>query len=138
MELELNEYDRRPFTVIAVEVTLSNIEQVAEWCNGTLDTESTKLQGMNTTIDLPVIRLKGQGRDKERTFTVMVGCYVVNHKGNFRMYKPTQFREMFIAKKKPVTRSFEVKREDLERASAQTGIPIFQAEPDGITAKPVD
>lgn len=130
MELELKEYDRRPFTVQAVEVTLTNIEQVAAWCKGTLSTVQTKLQGMNTHIDLPVIHLQGQGRDKDRVFTAMIGCFVVDHRGSFRMYKPAQFREMFVEKKPPVMRSFEVKREDLERAPIQTGIPIYEARSD--------
>lgn len=101
-ELELEEYDRKPFSVTAVEVTLGNIEQVAEWCKGTLDTQDTKMMG--TTVKLPVIKLKGQGKDKDRVFTANIGCFVVDHKGSFRMYKPAQFHQMFNKKRQPVTR----------------------------------
>ncbi len=127
MELQLKEYDRRPFGVTAVEVTLTNIEQVADWCKGKLDKETTRLQGMNTNIELPVIRLKGVGRDKERTFTAMVGCFVVNHKGNFRVYKPAQFREMFVEKKKPNYRAINTPDMAVTHTEVDGHTPTFTA-----------
>jgi hypothetical protein len=150
-DLDIKEYDRRPFQVAAVEVTLENIAAVAEWCKGTIETQNVKMLG--TTVKLPVIKLQGQGKDRERTFTVSVGCFVVDHKGNFRMYKPAQFHQMFIAKRptvyrnepgsnaeakeffekaKPTTRSFTVPREDVEQACLSTGIPIFKTHPVGM------
>lgn len=91
--METKLFTRKPFAVNAVQVTLQNIQEVAEWCNGTIEYRQTKM--MNTTIDLPFIVLKGlsntRGQDPEAAF----GHWVVELKGKFRTYKPQQFDSTF-------------------------------------------
>jgi hypothetical protein len=91
--METKLFTRKPFAVNAVQVTLQNIQEVAEWCNGTIEYRQTKM--MNTTIDLPFIVLKGlsntRGQDPEAAF----GHWVVELKGKFRTYKPQQFETTF-------------------------------------------
>lgn len=91
--METKQYTRKPFPVAAVQVTLQNIEEVAEWCKGTIEQVPTKMMG--TTTDLPVIRLKGQGENRGKDFVAALGCWVVELKGSFRSYKPAQFEASF-------------------------------------------
>jgi hypothetical protein len=100
LELDLQEYDRVAFSVKAVEVTFANIYKVAEWCGGEIETQTTRLLGTDT--ELPVIRIKGsQGDNQGRDFIATLGCYVVELKGNYRVYKSTQFFKAFEKKEKP-------------------------------------
>lgn len=91
--MEIKQFNRITFPVNAVQVTLQNIEEVAEWCKGTIEQRPTKMMG--TTTDLPVIRLKGQGNNRGQEFEAALGCWVVELKGSFRSYKPAQFDASF-------------------------------------------
>lgn len=91
--METRQYTRKPFPVNAVQVTLQNIEQVAEWCRGTVELVSTRMLG--TSTDLPVIKIQGQGDNRGKLFTASLGCFVVEQKGSFRVYKPAQFEASF-------------------------------------------
>lgn len=88
-----NVYTRKSFTVLAEEVTFENVHEVAEWCKGTVVMENTKLMGTETK--LPVILLKGQGDNRGKEFKATLGCYVVELKGSFRVYKNQQFFSSF-------------------------------------------
>lgn len=100
--MEIREFERRSFAVNAVEVDLNNVEEVAAWCKGEVTTEKVKMIGTETV--LPCIKLKGQGDKKDQTFTASLGHWVVELKGSFRVYKPQQFKQAFVEKRKPVTR----------------------------------
>jgi hypothetical protein len=91
--MELRKYTRKPFAVNAVQVSLQNIDQVAEWCRGTIEQVPTKMLGTETL--LPVIRLRGQGNDRGKEQVATLGCFVVENKGSFRSYKPAQFEASF-------------------------------------------
>jgi hypothetical protein len=91
--METKEFARKTFTVQAVEVTLENYREVAEWCKGEVVFESTKMLG--TTTKLPVIKIKGQGDNRGKEFKATLGCYVVELKGSFRSYRPPQFWSSF-------------------------------------------
>lgn len=94
--MDIVEYIRKPFTVRAVEVTFKNIEQVAEWCKGTVEEQVSKMMG--SEIKLPVIKIQGQGDNRGKEFTAALGCYVVELKGAFRVYKQAQFFQSFETK----------------------------------------
>lgn len=93
--METKQYTRKPFPVSAIQVTLQNIEKVAEWCKGTVEYRPTKMLG--TTTDLPVIKIKGQDNSsgRVRDAEAALGCYIVELKGSFRVYKPVQFEASF-------------------------------------------
>lgn len=91
--MDTKQYTRKPFPVSAVQVTLQNIEEVAEWCKGEIEYRDTKMMG--TVTPLPVIKLKGQGDNRGKDFEAALGCWVVELKGSFRSYKPAQFEASF-------------------------------------------
>lgn len=93
-ELEIKKFSRRPFDVNAVQVTLDNIDELTEWCKGRKDQAPTKMMGTETM--LPCIKLPGQGANKKQEFTANIGSWIVEFKGNFRVYKPVQFRATFV------------------------------------------
>lgn len=111
-QLELKEYDRKSFTVVAVQVTLDNVNQVAEWCKGTVEKIPTRMMGTETL--LPCIKIKGQGNNKGQVFTATLGCYVVELKGSFRVYKQNSFASSFDERKN---------RQDVSENQTQLELP---------------
>jgi hypothetical protein len=91
--MDTKQYTRKPFPVSAVQVTLQNIEEVAEWCKGEIEYRDTKMMG--TVTPLPIVKLKGQGDNRGKDFEAALGCWVVELKGSFRSYKPAQFEASF-------------------------------------------
>lgn len=97
MELELNEYNRKTFTVKAVEVTFKNVEALAKWCGGKVDSESSRILG-GANADLPIIKLQGQGEDRGKELIARLGYFIVESKKRFRVYKAPQFYAAFEEK----------------------------------------
>jgi hypothetical protein len=92
--MEIQKFNRIPFVVDGVQVDLNNIEEVAEWCGGVVEQRPTRMLG--TTTNLPVIKLKSNGvNGQSKVVEAMLGCWVVNLKGSFRVYKPQQFKATF-------------------------------------------
>lgn len=92
--MQIETYDRKPFSVKAVQVDFKNVNEVAEWCNGTVITQEIKMLGVKTEV--PAIRLEGQGDNRGKSFIASLGCYVVEFKGSFRVYKPQYFDDSFV------------------------------------------
>jgi hypothetical protein len=120
--MDTQQYTRKPFPVTAVQVTLQNIDEVAEWSKGTIEQVSTKMLGTETP--LPVIKIQGQGDNRGKEFTATLGCYVVELKGSFRVYKPAQFDA-----------SFELL--PVQEADTNGNVPSYTVV-DDITAVPVE
>jgi hypothetical protein len=91
--MNIKQFTRKPFPVNAVQVGLDNVHELAEWCGGKVEMKATKMMG--TTTDLPVIILEGQGENRGKIFEAALGCWVVELKGSFRVYKPAQFEASF-------------------------------------------
>jgi hypothetical protein len=91
--MDTQEAIRKSFPVKVVQVTLQNIEEVAEWCGGTIAQRPTRMLGTETL--LPVIQLKTQVGGREREFDATLGSWVVELNGSFRAYKHTQFMSSF-------------------------------------------
>jgi hypothetical protein len=120
--MDTQQYTRKPFPVTAVQVTLQNIDEVAEWSKGTIEQVSTKMLGTETP--LPVIKIQSQGDNRGKEFTATLGCYVVELKGSFRVYKPAQFDA-----------SFELL--PVQEADTNGNVPSYTVV-DDITAVPVE
>lgn len=91
--MEIKKYDRKPFSVMAVKVDFKNIDEIATWCKGAIIEQKTKMMGVETSV--PAIRIDGQGDNRGKFFIASLGCYVVELKGSFRVYKPAQFDSSF-------------------------------------------
>lgn len=91
--MQIEKYDRKPFSVDAVQVKFDNVHEVAKWCKGTVIKQKTKMLGVETEV--PAVRVEGQGDNRGKSFIASLGCYVVELKGSFRVYKPAQFDSSF-------------------------------------------
>lgn len=118
--MDIKQYTRKTFSVNAVEVTLDNYVEVAKWCGGSVEMASTRLLGVQTM--LPVVKISNQGNKGTSESTATLGCYIVELKGSFRVYKPTQFND-----------SFEEIITEAEVAAAeghQSDLPIYDLAPE--------
>lgn len=132
MEFEPTEFIRKSFTVKAVEVTFKNVENVASWCKGRVDSETTRILGNET--ELPVVKFPGQGEDKGKELVARLGYFVVvDSKGRFRVYKAPQFWASFeqaVPLEENLDREVEEKTEALhedDQADAVAGEPWVNA-----------
>lgn len=91
--LKLEKYDRVTSGLICEQVTLDNVEELAEWCGGTVERRATRMMG--TSVDLPVVKLRGQGQNRGKFFEAALGFWIVELKGSFRCYNPSQFASSF-------------------------------------------
>jgi hypothetical protein len=91
--MDIEKYDRKPFSVEAVQVHFENVNEIAVWCKGTVIKQKTKMLGVDTEV--PAIRVDGQGDNRGKSFIATLGCYVVCLKGSYRVYKPAQFESSF-------------------------------------------
>jgi hypothetical protein len=98
MELELLNYDRKPFHVVTVQVTPQNAEAVAEWCGGKVVTVPTRMIG--ATVDMPAVELKAANGKKAEV--AEIGHWIVERKGTHRAYKPQAFGATFVRREEKV------------------------------------
>jgi hypothetical protein len=80
-------YIRRPFEVLAVEVTPENMEEVAEWCSGYLDADHTKFGKVDVKRAL-----------NERQTKAYPGDWVLHASTGFKVYTPNAFHKTFEIK----------------------------------------
>jgi hypothetical protein len=91
--MQIEKYDRKPFSVMAVQITFANVYEVAKWCKGTIVEQKTKMLGVDTAI--PSISLEGSGESRGKPVIASLGCYIVELNGSFRVYKPASFTATF-------------------------------------------
>lgn len=75
---------RKPFEVEAVEVTDDNLEQVAEWCQGKLDSDSR-----------PFIKVRVARALNERQTKAYPGDWVLYAGTGFKVYTAKAFHKTF-------------------------------------------
>jgi hypothetical protein len=106
--LKLEKYDRVTTGLVCEQVTLENVKELAKWCGGTVEMKPTRMLG--TSVDLPVIKLRGQGQNRGKFFEAPLGFWIVELKGSFRCYNPNQFASGF--RKSPVVEDPDVVAHD--------------------------
>jgi hypothetical protein len=84
--LKIEEYERLPFTVLAVQVTPQNIYQVAKWCRGQVRTEGKRKKYIQVEVRRAL---------NERQTKAYVGDYVLKAGTGFKIYTPKAFEESF-------------------------------------------
>jgi len=91
MSVQSNTYVRKPFDVEAVEVTDENIEEVAEWCNGTVIAEGNENQKL-------FIKVRVARALNERQTKAYPGDWVLYAGTGFKVYTPKAFHKTFHKK----------------------------------------
>jgi hypothetical protein len=113
-------YVRKPFYVEAIEVTTENLDEVAEWCSGTvvrsLKDAAVKGSGVTPYIQVQVLRPMN-----ERQTKAYPGDMVLQAGASFKVYSGKAFQQSFdpVYGFDPVSTD-----ESLEAAAQMTGGPI--------------
>ena len=82
--IETTIYVRKPFEVEAVEVTAENIEEIKDWCEGTLDSDNR-----------PFIKVKVARALNERQTKAYPGDWVLYAGTGFKVYTAKAFHRTF-------------------------------------------
>lgn len=85
MSLKTHKFARKPFYVDAVRVSESNIEEVAEWCKGKVETEDGQT----------FIRVEVNRPLNERQTQAFIGDWVLFAGTGFKVYQPKAFDRSF-------------------------------------------
>lgn len=112
--MQTETFTRKPFDVNAVQVTPTNAEEVAAWCGGKIGTSNYRLAGFTTKLN--IVLVPGNGPNKGQMVEARIGSWVVEHLGNFRVYRKNQFRDTFVSKNEQAYLKFnDLKPGDLVR-----------------------
>lgn len=86
--MKTHKFARRPFYVDAVRVTQANMEEVAEWCNGKIQTQGED--------EAPYISIKVYRPLNDRQTQAFVGDWVLLYGSTgFKVYTPKAFDKSF-------------------------------------------
>lgn len=95
MSLETKRYNRKTFTVEAIQVTPENMADVAKWCGGEIRSDANK-EG-NLSRDYIKVDVKNPLRDKQTM--AFLGCWVLKSGRNvFKVYTNASFNKSFEAR----------------------------------------
>lgn len=107
--LDIQEFERLPFTIKAVEVTAENIKQVARWCGGEI-----KSEGRRGNKKFILVDVKRALNDRQKQ--AYVGDWVLRAGSGYKVYTPKAFHESF---RKKVEHMVEVTSNMIKREEAE-------------------
>jgi|SRR6478735_9981409 len=93
-ELKIESYLRRPFQVEAVEVTVLNMDAVAEWCEGKICAQNN-VDSSGELEQIPYIKVKVFRALNERQTQAFEGDWVLQAGKGFKVYTPLAFEKAF-------------------------------------------
>lgn len=93
--MEFENYTRKPFPVRAAQVTMENVDWIAEQCGGKVEQAEYKIAGTKAKLPCVMVPSKDQ---KNRTTAALIGNWVVEMNGSWRVYKTQQFEAAFDRK----------------------------------------
>lgn len=83
--IETSKYTRKPFEVEAIQVTAENMDEVAQWCGGTVTTEG----------DTKFIKVEIDRVLNERQTKAFIGDWVLKQNDSYKIYTSKAFRKSF-------------------------------------------
>lgn len=119
--MKIEQFIRKSFPVEAVRVTAANIEEVANWCGGTIRTEESNApynageQYIKVRVETPLT---------PRQTMAFVGDWVLYAGKGYKVYKDKPFRKSFDSKQEP-----RVLQGPRRIESTQKGLPDPDPEP---------
>lgn len=91
MDFKLEPYTRKPFEVLAVQITETNMNDVADWCDGEI---------RNTADGTPFIKVKVERPAMTRQTRGFAGDWLLYAGKGFKVYTPKAFEASFQKKEK--------------------------------------
>lgn len=92
MEMQTQKYVRKPLYVDAVQVTDENFNQVAEWCQGSIETDQLGDVDSNKKYHIKVRVIYPKNPRQTKAF---VGDWVLYTERGYKVYNNTAFHEAF-------------------------------------------
>jgi hypothetical protein len=92
-KMKTNLYARKSFQVEAVKVTFENIEDLASWCGGEIETQETRVKNViqiEKFIRVPVTRPAN-----EKQTRAYIGDYILKSDNSFKVYTERAFLKSF-------------------------------------------
>jgi len=93
--METQKFTRKPFSLEAVQVTPTNINEVAKWCGGTVAPADYKMMGGVHKMAQGSIMLPKQGPKSNKTHRVLIGHWITKHREQFRNWTLEAFQASF-------------------------------------------
>ena len=90
--IETAKFQRKPFEIEAVQVTEENLEDVAKWCDGVVETHGDS-QHIKVRVHRPL---------NERQTKAFVGDWVLYAGTGYKVYTDKAFKKSFEPAKKPI------------------------------------
>lgn len=90
--METSKYVRKSFDVDAIQVTDENIEEVAQWCGGTIETPHAL-----SLEEAKHIKVRVRYPINERQTKAFVGDWVLNSGRGFKVYTNNAFNKQFVS-----------------------------------------
>lgn len=84
--MKTHKFARKTFYVDAVRVSEANIKEVAEWCNGTIETDETGHTFLQVEVQRPL---------NDRQTQAYIGDWVLMAGSGFKVYVPKAFDKAF-------------------------------------------
>src|SRR5687768_8446525 len=100
--METQKFTRKPIAIEAVQVSLTNYKEVAEWCKGAATLANYRLMG--ETHEMGAVLLGKQGPKNDQTYTVLIGQWITKHHKTFRTWSKKQFEATFVKYEEQLTR----------------------------------
>jgi hypothetical protein len=90
MSLNIQQYQRKPFTVEAVQVTLENMQEISDWCSGEVIVEKlgAKL--------IQYIKVEVTHAISERQKKAFIGDWVLKTNTGYKCYSKRAFPSNFV------------------------------------------
>jgi hypothetical protein len=90
MTLATVKYIRKPFEVDAVQVTADNMQEVADWCSGTIVVEKDKQDKLQQFIKVNAVNVTS-----DRQTQAFVGDWVLSNGNGYKVYTNKAFSRTF-------------------------------------------
>lgn len=89
--MDIAKFARKPFDVEAVQVTADNMEEVAKWCQGSIETEASDSEGSGLRyVKVRVLRVLSEKQTK-----AFVGDWVLYAGTGYKVYTNKAFKNNF-------------------------------------------
>lgn len=94
--MEIKQFDRKAFSVQAVQVTRENMKEVAEWCGGSIETKVTPTRNGQRTEKY--VKVDVQKPLNEKQTQAFISDWVLLSGKKFKVYTDKAFHATFKAK----------------------------------------
>jgi len=97
IQVDVKKYNRKPFVVEAVQVFTANMDELAEWCSGSVETTKTPtfLKELVKTSTVKFVHVPVKNTTDERQTRAFSTDWIVKQGDSFKVYPCKAFLRTF-------------------------------------------